>query len=350
MAQSRDVYLGDMHQRQGVFRLWERQRNRKEVHWLIECFAETLGVFLYVFPGVGSTLGFILGGILKESGFSSLFQIGFAYALGILFALGIAAGTSGGHFNPAVTIVHVIFRKFPIGKAFRYIVAQIFGGYLACMLVYYQWRPLIHQMEEGLAAAGAEALMFTPNGPPGAFALYLLPGMAHGSVFLNEFVCSFFVALVIWAAGDPTNMVITPALAAPAVALSYAAAIWSFATPGVALNTARDLGGRLWSLTIWGLPAGGGSYAAIAALTNIPATIFAVVLYELFLVDSDRLVTREALEFAHLAHGNRRLVHKDVHPTSDANTIEQGHSHSTHDSGKASIEAYEVAPEMQRRK
>lgn len=37
-----------------------------------------------------------------------------------MFALGIAASTSGGHFNPAVTIVHVIFRGFPVLKALRW--------------------------------------------------------------------------------------------------------------------------------------------------------------------------------------------------------------------------------------
>ena len=34
--------------------------------------------------------------------------------------------------------------------------------------------------------------------------------------------------------------------------------------------------------------AAGGAYAAIAALTNIPATIFAAFLYEFFFVDSDK--------------------------------------------------------------
>lgn len=34
--------------------------------------------------------------------------------------------------------------------------------------------------------------------------------------------------------------------------------------------------------------AAGGSYSAVTALTNIPATLFGVVLYEIFLVDSDR--------------------------------------------------------------
>jgi hypothetical protein len=56
----------------------------------------------------------------------------------------------------------------------------------------------------------------------------------------------------------------------------------------VAANSARDIGGRLAALSIWGLKASGGNYAALAALTNIPAMLFAVVLYEFFLTDSSR--------------------------------------------------------------
>lgn len=33
-----------------------------------------------------------------------------------------------------------------------------------------------------------DALQYTPNGPPGIFALYLLPGQTLGRVFLNEWV------------------------------------------------------------------------------------------------------------------------------------------------------------------
>lgn len=42
------------------------------------------------------------------------------------------------------------------------------------------------------------------------------------------------------------------------------------------------------ALTVWGLDAGGGPYAAITALTNIPATVLAAVLYETFLADYSR--------------------------------------------------------------
>lgn len=56
----------------------------------------------------------------------------------------------------------------------------------------------------------------------------------------------------------------------------------------VAANTARDLGGRLMAMTIWGRKAAGGSYSAIAALTNIPATILAFFIYDTFLSSSSR--------------------------------------------------------------
>lgn len=56
----------------------------------------------------------------------------------------------------------------------------------------------------------------------------------------------------------------------------------------VAANTARDVGGRLAAIAVWGTRANGGRYAAIAALTNIPATVSAYAFYEFFLKDSSR--------------------------------------------------------------
>jgi hypothetical protein len=41
-------------------------------------------------------------------------------------------------------------------------------------------------------------------------------------------------------------------------------------------------------MTIWGFKASGGRYAAIAALGNIPATLFAALVSELFLGSSTR--------------------------------------------------------------
>jgi hypothetical protein len=61
------VRLHDVQTRPKVFTVWERHRHTT-AHWFVECFAEALGVFFYVYAGVGSQMGFIAGGILKLDG------------------------------------------------------------------------------------------------------------------------------------------------------------------------------------------------------------------------------------------------------------------------------------------
>lgn len=70
--------------------------------------------------------------------------------------------------------------------------------------------------------------------------------------------------------------------------LPSAMCIWGYGPVGVALNTARDLGGRFLVLAIWGTKGSGGSYAALTALTNLVATPLGVLFYEIFLTDSSR--------------------------------------------------------------
>ncbi|KZT20165.1 aquaporin-like protein [Neolentinus lepideus HHB14362 ss-1] len=295
---------GDVRPRSGAMSLWERSR-RRNVHWLMESFAEALGVFLYVYCGVGSTAGYILGNLLELPGVSSLLQIGLAYALGIVFALVICAPTSGGHFNPAMTIAAAVFRGFPWKKVPRYITAQILGGYIGCLLVYVQYREQIMLVEDALLAKGTlDTINFTSAGPAGIFGLYPASPYNLGYVFLNEVMADFVIAITIWSCLDPSNFLAPPAAMPWIIALAYAVCIWGYAPVGIAANTARDVGGRLMVLTIWGTKAAGGRYAAIAALTNIPVTLFAGLVYEFLLSDSNKVipdVNREFLE-CHMAH------------------------------------------------
>jgi len=330
------VHLRDIHQRPAPLAAWEKKRNSREVHWAVELFAEALGVFFYVYCGVGSTAGYVVGTILKVQ-LSSVFQIGFAYAFGIFFALGTCSATSGGHFNPCVTLSYVIFKGFPKMKALRYIVAQILGAYIACMVIYNQWKVLIVDAELTLMGADLyNTTQFTPNGPAGIFALYLLPGQTLGRAFLTESVCCTLLAIVIWASIDPTNFIIPPVVSPIFVSVAYATVIWGFATPNVSLNAARDVGARLMALTIWGKEAAGGRYAAIAALTNIPFTLLGVLIYETFLTDSDRVIPETTLEFMHVYSNHRRLRNGD-RPDSGSDL----HAHEINE--KPSITTYENA-------
>ncbi|KAJ7250760.1 putative aquaporin 2 [Mycena rebaudengoi] len=302
------VYLGDIRKRSRFYTGFERHRHTS-VHWLVECFAEALGVFFYTYAGVGSQALFVLGNLLKQP-LGSILQIGLAYASGILLAICVCSATSGGHFNPAITITQLLFNRFPPLKGLRYIIAQLLGGYIACLLIYVQYKTLIVEADLALSTAGPlvyAGTFYTPNGPGGIFALSLLPGANLGRAFLNEFVVDFMLGLVIFACLDSTNFLVPPSMGPVVISLAYAVAIWSFSVNGLAANAARDLGGRLAALTIWGMPAAGGSYAAVAALTNIPATLLACVTYEMMMSDSDRVVPSAHLEILN-AHKNHRRM------------------------------------------
>lgn len=60
------------------------------------------------YPGIASQASFFLNGDLPI--FGSMLQIGLAYSLGIAFAIIVCGPTSGGHFNPAVTISLAIWQ------------------------------------------------------------------------------------------------------------------------------------------------------------------------------------------------------------------------------------------------
>lgn len=56
------------------------------------------------------------------------------------------------------------------------------------------------------------------------------------------------------------------------------------------------------AISVWGTKANGGTYAAIAALTNIPATLFATLVYELVFWDSSRGMYPSVLTLCCLSH------------------------------------------------
>ncbi|KAI0829875.1 aquaporin-like protein [Trametes gibbosa] len=333
LRQGNFVHLADIKARSSAFISWERRRHR-QAHWLVECIAEATGVFFYVFAGVGSTASYLLANTTGMNGIGSLYQIGIAYAFGIMFALIVCAPTSGGHFNPAMTIAFTIMGRCTPKKAVRYIIAQILGAYIACLLIYVQWKDLIQEATDLLEAAGTlDAVMFTANGPAGVFALYVPPGANLGRVFLNEFVCDFVIGLVIWSCLDPTNFSAPPAAAPWIIAFVYAVVVWGYSPVGVATNAARDVGCRLMALTIWGTAASGGTYAAISALTNIPATLLAAAFYECILADSSRVVTPAHADYlaGHAAHEehSQRIIRGDgsVSPSLDGKSGEKTLEH-----------------------
>ena len=168
---------------------FERRRPR----WLRECMAEATGVFFYVFPGIASVASFTVNKANPALG--SIFQIGWGFAFGIAFAIITCAPVSGGHFNPAVTICFATWSGFPWKKVPYYIVSQIFGSFMAGLVVYGMYRQELMAFGEALLAAGEPSLVFN-GGPASVFCTFPNPTQSLGYLFLIEwFVCSYIVRI-----------------------------------------------------------------------------------------------------------------------------------------------------------
>ncbi|KAI6714880.1 hypothetical protein JHW43_002534 [Diplocarpon mali] len=281
--------------------------------WMREMAAEALGVFLYVYPGIASQASFFLN--KTEPAFGSLFQIGWAYAVGIAFAIIVCGPTSGGHFNPAITICFALWQGFPWSKVPRYILAQILGSFLAGLLLVGQYWSEISALAVKFRAEG-----MSPNslGGPGSI-LCSFPATTqtnYGGLFFIEFFVDSFIGLIIWAVLDPANPFVTPASAPFVIGLAYANMVWGFANVTISTNLARDLGTRMVAAIFWGRDAFG-DYAAIAILVNVPATIFATLVYETILRDSFAIIAKGHAEHEDGEEGLTRHLTK-------TGTLEQG--------------------------
>ncbi|UNI13707.1 hypothetical protein JDV02_000426 [Purpureocillium takamizusanense] len=256
--------------------------------WLRECLAEATGVFFYVFTGTASIASFTLNGTnpLGVAAFGSLFQIGWAFALGIAFAIITCAPTSGGHFNPAITVALWLWQGFPTKKVPYYIFSQILGSFVAGLLVMGMYWPQISDMKAELLAAGKPLVA---NGAPASILCpFPNPDQTNlGYVFLTEFFVDAFIGLVIWSCLDPANPFVSATGAPFVIGLAYAAMVWGFADITISTNMARDLGMRIVAAIFFGKEAFTYmGYTPISVLVNIPATLFATGYYELLMRDS----------------------------------------------------------------
>ncbi|KAK0255080.1 hypothetical protein B0A54_05904 [Friedmanniomyces endolithicus] len=287
--------------------------------WLREMMAEATGVFFYVFPGIAAVTTFTLN--KEDAGFGSLLQVGFAFAIGIAFAIITCASTSGGHFNPAITICFATWQGFPWKKVPYYIFAQIFGAFIAGLLLMGMYWEQLPVYAEATRAAG-DGVVFN-GGPASVLCAFPSANQSLGYLFLIEFFVDSYIGIVIWSALDPANPFISPQSAPFCIGLGkllpYACMIWGFADVTISTNLARDLGTRIVAAIFYGGEAFSyNNYSWIAILVNIPATLFATGYYELLMRDSLQKIGR-----GHAVHegGEEGLT---LHLTKTRQDIERG--------------------------
>ncbi|SJX62556.1 related to aquaporin 3 [Sporisorium reilianum f. sp. reilianum] len=289
--------------------------------------AEFFGTMFYCLAGEMATAGYLVttyGGSPQ----GNLTMVGFAYAFGITFAIVVCATTSGGQFHPGFTIAQVVFKGFPIKLAPLYIAAQLVGAMVASLIVVGSWHDELMKITHLLRATGKSAVVFSAEGPAGAIALFPTAGRSMGSIFVNEFFADVLVAMIVWANLDAANPFTGPQVAPYTIGLGFAVVVWCFSSSNVAANSARDLGARFVCGMFWGSECFPSSYSALAALTNIPATLVGCAIYTFFLSDTRRPPATVTLTHMHDDHvrsiERAETLHAEMLDQKIAQTISRG--------------------------
>jgi len=228
--------------------------------WLARSVAgEGLGTFILVFFGVG-----VVNAAVVTGAQIGLWQVAVVWAIGVSLGIYASAALSGAHLNPAITLVALVYDRFPLRRAFVYVAAQVAGAMLASGLLYSLFREPIIEFERrhGLLRGGPgselSAMVFGEYFPnPAVF------GTAEDAwrivslqgAFIAEMVGTAFLALLIAVVTHPRNRD-RPIARTEALLIGVGvAAIISVIAPltQAGLNPARDFGPRFvcWFLG-WG--------------------------------------------------------------------------------------------------
>ena len=95
--------------------------------------AEFIGTFWLVLGGCGSA---VISAAFPDVGIG-LLGVALAFGLTVL-TMGYSIGhISGFHLNPAVTVGLTVGGRFPVAELPAYVIAQVLGGYVAALLLYF---------------------------------------------------------------------------------------------------------------------------------------------------------------------------------------------------------------------
>ena len=204
-----------------------------------ELLAEFLGTFVLIAFGAAVVAQVVLGKNQNGEYLSINIAWGFAVTMGIY----VAGGVSGAHLNPAVTMAAVVRRQMPWSKFPPYFVAQTAGAFCGAATAFAVYREAFHNFDGGVRQMNTA----------GIFATYPASYLSTSGALLDQIVGTALLMLVIAAISDARNSV--PGNVAPiAVGFLVMAIGMAFGlNAGYAINPARDLGPRLFTLVAgWG--------------------------------------------------------------------------------------------------
>jgi glycerol uptake facilitator protein len=241
---------------------WREGRPEDHPNWLGRYFAEAAGVFLIVLFGDAAIMAGVLFGAAPD-----LLTVALGWGLAVGLAVWANITISGAHFNPGVTFVMALRRKFPWKHVAPYLVFQCIGGFVGAAFLDFLYNNVInHKLQLLGVAKGAPGsqligMVFapvTPNpalvgiGPAStAASLKVTDGWSLVSNWqgaTGEFVATALLIIFILLLLELRNSFHPAAWAFPLVLALAVMMIVVVEGPAsmVSLNAARDLGPRFF--------------------------------------------------------------------------------------------------------
>jgi len=210
-----------------------------------ELLAEFLGTFVLIVFGVGV----VAQVVLSRQTAGSYLSINIAWGLAVTMGCYVAAGVTGAHLNPAVTLALAAHRKFPLSRVLPYSLAQLAGAFVASVVVYATYHEALAAFDGGVRHVAG------PLGTAGIWATYPQPFLSvFPGGFVDQVVGTALLVGVIFAISDARNSPAPQGLAPVIVGLLVVliGATFGF-NSGYAINPARDFGPRLFTFVAgWG--------------------------------------------------------------------------------------------------
>ncbi|KAG9345377.1 hypothetical protein JZ751_009924 [Albula glossodonta] len=209
-----------------------------------ECMGEFLGTFVLLCFGCSAAAQVKTSQETK----GQFLSVNLAFSVGVMSAMYLCGGVSGAHLNPAVSLSFCALGRLAWGKLLPYCLAQLLGAYTASALVFFVYHDAIMQF------SGGNLTVFGPTETASIFATYPSEYLSLGSSFLDQVVGTAMLLLCILPLDEERNNPAPSALIPPIVAgVVLGISMSMSANCGAAINPARDLGPRLFTLTAgWG--------------------------------------------------------------------------------------------------
>jgi MIP family channel proteins len=209
-----------------------------------EAVGEWLGTFVLIAFGSAVVAQVVLSGG-SHGGYLS---INLAWGLAVTMGVYVAAGVSGAHLNPAVTLALALRRGFPWHKLPAYVAAQLAGAFAGAALTYLTYREAFDRFDGGLRR------VVGPQATAGIFATYPQDYLSLGGGLVDQVVGTGLLVLLVFALGDARNAAPDPRFAPVLVGAAVVLIGTAFGfNAGYAINPARDLGPRLFTACAgWG--------------------------------------------------------------------------------------------------